>query len=292
MLTEVPSETGMYCRGCYYDLRGQETPRCPECGRAFDPGDPGSFLDHPGRWHRIWIGLKKARIPCAILLTSVWAIWMLSGTLQRDLRRCVDEVRPHLDYPQMIIIQRMLWQQQDPTIRDFDRVAAVRDLPPRVSAHTLRARMERRQRLAWIKRNVAIYAVPTAVCAPLLIPLVRRRLRWLALGVSALCCALIPASCMISEISDALLPEGPAPTPSHAYLDDYVHIVGIEFTSMEDNTNTTIAAYDIRSFEGDGLRIVAFANGHVRSLGDDEARPLFEAQGLEYPTVTRRKAGE
>jgi hypothetical protein len=25
------------CIGCGYDLRGQETPRCPECGRGFAP---------------------------------------------------------------------------------------------------------------------------------------------------------------------------------------------------------------------------------------------------------------
>jgi rubrerythrin len=25
------------CDGCGYLLKGQETPRCPECGRRFDP---------------------------------------------------------------------------------------------------------------------------------------------------------------------------------------------------------------------------------------------------------------
>jgi len=283
---------GMYCRACYYDLRGQDTPRCPECGRAFDPGDPGSFLDHPGRLHRIRIAYKKPRIPCAILLTSVWAIWMLFGTPLLDTPRCVDVRHPLSSHLRGVAIRRMLWQQQDPPIRDFDRAAAIRDWPPLVSAHTLHARSERRKRLGRIRHCVTFYAVPTAIFALLLITLVRCRRRWLALGVLVLCGALVPASHEVFEVADALIPEDPLPAPSHAYLDDYVHIDGIQFTSSDDWGNTTIAAYDIRSFEGDGRRIVAFANTHVRSLGDDEAKALFEAQGLEYPVHTEAEADE
>ena len=28
-----------YCKGCGYCLRGLPEPRCPECGRAFDPAE-------------------------------------------------------------------------------------------------------------------------------------------------------------------------------------------------------------------------------------------------------------
>jgi hypothetical protein len=31
------------CLGCGYELRGLPEPVCPECGRAFDPGDPKTF---------------------------------------------------------------------------------------------------------------------------------------------------------------------------------------------------------------------------------------------------------
>ena len=45
------------CLGCDYDLSRLTTPRCPECGRAFDPRDPASF--HGGRpmpdWARWWL---------------------------------------------------------------------------------------------------------------------------------------------------------------------------------------------------------------------------------------------
>ncbi len=37
----------MYCLGCQYDLRGLPERRCPECGRAFDPQDPATYLKVP-----------------------------------------------------------------------------------------------------------------------------------------------------------------------------------------------------------------------------------------------------
>jgi hypothetical protein len=33
----------MLCRSCDYDLAATGTGRCPECGRAFDPGNPSTF---------------------------------------------------------------------------------------------------------------------------------------------------------------------------------------------------------------------------------------------------------
>ncbi len=33
----------MYCDGCGYALRGLGAGLCPECGRGFDPEDPGTF---------------------------------------------------------------------------------------------------------------------------------------------------------------------------------------------------------------------------------------------------------
>jgi hypothetical protein len=152
-----------------------------------------------------------------------------------------------------------------------------------LSAYTEEAAIERNRRLRWLTREVPTYAVPTAIYAFLLIPLVRRRKRSVAVSVLVLCLVLTPLSYGVFEIAVALLPEEPPPKPSYAYLDDYVQIDGIQFTSPDDVTNTTIAGYDIRSFQGDGRRIVAFANTHVRAMGDVRARALFEANGLEYP---------
>jgi hypothetical protein len=283
---------GVYCRTCLYDLRGQDTPRCPECGRAFDPGDPGSFLDRPDWAHRARLVLEKARIPCAIVLTGVWVIWMLLGLPWLGLPRDVGGIQYPLRQLHMIVVQRMLWQQQNPPIRDFNRAVAVRDLPPQQSAHKKQARMQRAKRLSLVGHCVTFYAVSTSAFVLLLAPLVRHRRRRLAPGVFAVCCVLGLAAYNIHEISDVLWPQDAPLGPSHAYLDDYVHIDGIQFTSVDDEGNTTIAAYDVRSFSGDGRRVVAFANTHVRSLADEEARALFEAQGLEYPAQEEAGGGE
>ena len=51
--TPVDEEPARYCRGCGYNLRGLTVPRCPECGRPFDPADPHTYREHPiRRWVR------------------------------------------------------------------------------------------------------------------------------------------------------------------------------------------------------------------------------------------------
>ena len=39
---------GIYCKGCWYDLRGIESGQCPECGRQFNPGRYYTYASHPG----------------------------------------------------------------------------------------------------------------------------------------------------------------------------------------------------------------------------------------------------
>ena len=66
-----------HCLGCDYSLRGLIDPRCPECGRPFDPADPDSFrtpgflprlrrrLKLPSASVGVWIGI-------ALLLVCLW----------------------------------------------------------------------------------------------------------------------------------------------------------------------------------------------------------------------------
>ena len=274
---------GMYCKKCEYDLRGQEALRCPECGRGFDPYDPSSYYDRPGRAHRVWVALRGFRIPPATLLTSAWVIWMVTATGVLNEVRSVDGRNLALSCAHMIVIQWKIWQQQDPTIRNFDRVAAIRDFPPLLGAYVEQDRIDRRNRLLRVKGWNPRFVVPTAIYALLMIPLVRPRRRWIAMGVLVICAAIIPALYKSTEIADALFPEDTSLKPSHAYLDDYVYIDGTQFVSSDDYSNRTIAVYDKKSFEGERLRIVGFASTHVVSLSDARARALFKAQGLKYP---------
>ena len=83
-------EIRWFCRGCGYDLRALMQPRCPECGREFNPEDRRTFRTRPlRRWGWInRIGLALAIL--ALLLTGtgweVYAGWKADQEAGRSLR--------------------------------------------------------------------------------------------------------------------------------------------------------------------------------------------------------------
>ena len=58
----------MYCRKCRYPLVGLQTQKCPECGRAFEPNDPKTFVTSPRRLTRR--SLEFILIPSAFIVCS------------------------------------------------------------------------------------------------------------------------------------------------------------------------------------------------------------------------------
>lgn len=61
----------MQCFDCQYDLVGLAAGRCPECGRHFDPADPGTFAILHGFEHRqrqMWIGVAAAVLLAAVAI--------------------------------------------------------------------------------------------------------------------------------------------------------------------------------------------------------------------------------
>lgn len=62
------------CWGCGYPLRGLRSSRCPECGRAFELSDPGSY--HTPEGAPAW-GLWIARPPGRLML-RVYILWALA----------------------------------------------------------------------------------------------------------------------------------------------------------------------------------------------------------------------
>ena len=66
----------MYCRHCNYELRHLNNHACPECGTAFDPGNPSTFRRRTGRWTlRIGLGLSTY----AIVVSVALALLMRAG---------------------------------------------------------------------------------------------------------------------------------------------------------------------------------------------------------------------
>ena len=58
----LPIPDDARCLGCRYMLRGLEHPVCPECGRAFDPADPATYLD-PQRRQEFWARVQSILLP-------------------------------------------------------------------------------------------------------------------------------------------------------------------------------------------------------------------------------------
>jgi len=58
----------MFCRRCYYNLRGTEGEKCPECGLWFDPQIPLSFSQYSIAPWRVAI----------LKLLSIFSTWWVS----------------------------------------------------------------------------------------------------------------------------------------------------------------------------------------------------------------------
>ena len=81
----------MFCSACRHNLRGAAGALCPECGRAFNPEDPASFLEArsrlssspPNRIGRIgWLVLVCSAAPWISIaaLVLLWGFaWLLLG---------------------------------------------------------------------------------------------------------------------------------------------------------------------------------------------------------------------
>ena len=77
----MTSTDQMRCRSCAYDLQELSEKRCPECGRAFDPADSGTYLTRPYPDQRLFIlavcGFAGAAVgPVAALVSRAgWLDW-------------------------------------------------------------------------------------------------------------------------------------------------------------------------------------------------------------------------
>jgi len=89
-----------YCRGCGYNVRQLPEPRCPECGRAFDPADPRTTLAKPklATWWRvrqIWLALFILLLIPTVYIGQYWWGWHVeqgvfsSGEITRNGRELI-----------------------------------------------------------------------------------------------------------------------------------------------------------------------------------------------------------
>jgi hypothetical protein len=69
-----------YCLGCGYRLTGLTQPRCPECGRRFDPARRRSYASSPHAWRvRRWGARVALSAACLAALVGAALGWLYGG---------------------------------------------------------------------------------------------------------------------------------------------------------------------------------------------------------------------
>jgi hypothetical protein len=68
----------MHCLNCGYDLRGLPENRCPECGRAFDPGNPATFAPAQRAVQQPW-RVAGVLATIAVVVLTVVGFFAIAG---------------------------------------------------------------------------------------------------------------------------------------------------------------------------------------------------------------------
>lgn len=68
------------CKNCFYIIDGLTEPRCPECGREFDPNDRRTYTTKPMFiWWRYWLPAFALAVGVGIVLYAVLITWFGYG---------------------------------------------------------------------------------------------------------------------------------------------------------------------------------------------------------------------
>jgi hypothetical protein len=65
------------CKTCHYSLANLTEHRCPECGCAFDPNDPSTFITEGSTMRADWLTLL-AILACVLLVASIITIVLIA----------------------------------------------------------------------------------------------------------------------------------------------------------------------------------------------------------------------
>jgi hypothetical protein len=76
----------MLCKSCHYPLKQLSEPRCPECGREFDPNDAETFISSIADvWERrvrmLLFTLCMVVLACFLLASLIALVSWLIGSL-------------------------------------------------------------------------------------------------------------------------------------------------------------------------------------------------------------------
>ncbi len=119
------NEPARYCCRCGYELRGLTSPRCPECGRAFDPANPKTFRCRPiRRWHWYVKCAAILLVTVAVLLAATWG-WFFWGWYQERQVLVELEIPSATDVVYSPLISPWLKEHSGPAGFVLDRIVGV-----------------------------------------------------------------------------------------------------------------------------------------------------------------------
>ena len=176
-----------------------------------------------------------------------------------------------------VMVQWFIQQSETQQNLDFDMNLARQDMRPGWSPWTEEGGARAHRAAGYVVTVGPYYVLPTALWAWVVVSLMMKRKRRAFSIITATALIVLVLAFYERPVVDALFPG------THAFLEDYCFVPGLDLTGGSAPRGKTIAVYDKKSFERRGRRLIAFADGHAEFLWDDRAKPLFEAQGLEYP---------
>lgn len=269
----------MFCRFCYYDLHGQQIPRCPECGTAFAFDDPDSFLRKtPGSLGRMLFWFRKRRRVLAIALTILLLCsYAVASSHLPSFPRSV-KIGQYASMHLKCVMTTWFIQKNDrPQQKTFDVDDAKNDMSPSFSAWSETDAAHRKRWTTYLLVHAPMFVAPTVAYLLVVAALVGRPARREAVVLIVALSSVLFGSLSPSKTAGRLCPG------SYAFLNDIVFLPDVDLGRTNPQRSRTIAAYDVQSFRRLGRRCIAFASGAVQWLPDDRARPLFQAQGIPYP---------
>ncbi len=269
----------MFCRFCYYDLHGQEMPRCPECGTAFAFDDPDSFLRKtPGSLGRTLFWLRRRRLILIIAMT-VLLLWSYAAA-HSHLPSLANATHPiHLARTNLkrVMTARLIQRYKHPQQTVFDLNSAKKYMQPSFSPWSEAGAAHTKALITDLLVRSPFFIVPTMAYLLAVSLLAGRRVRRGVLILLVALSLVLFGSSLPRKTADLLC------GGTYEFLNDIVFLPGIDLASSNPQRGKTIAAYDAQSFCRTGGWGIAFADGHVQWYWDDRAKPLFQAQGVPYP---------
>jgi len=274
----------MYCRNCYYDLRGQENLRCPECGTEFDPDDPKSYCPAmPGYFSRVCANIRRWRIAIGTVLTvAVFSLIVLffsamarnpvSDTLRRSIHRSA--------LRSILTVSMMVQNEIYPDLR-LDLPAIRKQLSPGYSCGHGADTFQSACRLRSFLYDSPVLTMVASCYLVSMLWLWRRNTRVAVIVSSMLLLLSVLGRMYTSEVASTLFPK------STSYVDDFVLLDDAESSP---GPTRHVVAYEKTPSGSHGKRLVGFGYSDLVWMTDSEFLPLLESQGVRFRGVCQQIA--